>query len=289
MDQSFDVSEWVGEVHEDYAFFYRGGNVFFSKSSPFQKVEVVETRRLGRALLNDGFFMVSEKDEAHYHEMMVHVPMHIVPDAKRVLVIGGGDGGTAREVLRYPSVESVVMVEIDSLVIEASKLHLPQTAIAFDNPRLELIVGDGVEYLRKAQSASFDLILIDSTDPIGAAAPLFGEEFYRDVHRCLDPNGVVIAQGESPYHNQEMQLKLIETVSSFFAIRSYYNFSNMTYPGGLWSFLYASNSHSPLQLKAQAPEIDSQPMQYYSEAVHRAAFALPEFQRKALAQWIHLG
>lgn len=291
-NQPFDAREWIGEVHSDFAFFYRKQRSLFQQQSAYQRVEIVETKSLGKALLNDGYFMVSEKDEAHYHEMMVHVPLQLHARAESVLIIGGGDGGTAREVLGYPGIKSVVMVEIDAVVIEASRLHLPQTSRCLSDPRLKLIIGDGVEFLKTVASAQFDVILIDSTDPIGPAAPLFGPEFYQDVNRCLKADGIIVAQGESPYHNSLMQQKLLSIVAERFELRSFYNFTNLTYPGGLWSFLYASHSRPPLDFNQDGEDSRSHQMGemvYYSKEVHRAAFALPEFQRRALSEWIRLG
>src|SRR5690606_20146847 len=139
-------------------------------------IYVVDTELLGRMLLNDSLVMVTEKDEAIYHEMMAHVPLSVHPRPKRVLIIGGGDGGTAREVLRHDRVERCVMVEIDEAVVRACRSELTQTGRAFENPRLELIIGDGVEYANNCNE-QFDVILVDSTDPIGPATPLFGTDF----------------------------------------------------------------------------------------------------------------
>lgn len=255
----------------------------FTGRSDFQTVEVAETTHHGRVLLNDGAFMLSERDERIYHEMITFVPMTVHPAPRRVLVIGGGDGGTAREVLRHPGVEKCVMVEIDALVIEASRKYLPQTADALSDPRLDLIIDDGVKYMRESKE-TFDVILIDSTDPNGAAQPLFGPEFYSDVVARLAPDGVVAAQGESPFYEAEMQATLMKIANPLFKYVSMYNFTNMTYPGGLWSFLFASRGPHPLRdLKPTSLETF-----YYNEAVHRAAFSLPEFQRRALESWVKL-
>ncbi len=276
---------WIQEVYkEGLSFGFALKAKLFSGRSDFQRVEIAETSHHGRVLLNDGAFMLSERDERIYHEMLVHVPMSVHPEARRVLIIGGGDGGTAREVLRYKSVERIVMVEIDALVIEACRKFLPQTADAMGDSRLELRIEDGVAYMRDSHE-KFDVILIDSTDPSGAAQPLFGPEFYANVSARLNVGGIVCAQGESPFYEGEMQATLLKIAGPLFKYVGLYNFTNMTYPGGLWSFLWASNALHPLEDLREKPELD---MFYYNSSVHRAAFQLPEFQLKALKPWMKL-
>lgn len=257
----------------------------FSGKSDFQMVEIFDSTHHGKVLLNDGAFMLSERDERIYHEMMAHVPIAVNPNAKRVLIVGGGDGGTAREVLRHPHVEEVVMVEIDALVVEACRKFIPQTAGALNDKRLELVIDDGVEYMKNSNK-TFDIIMIDSTDPNGAATPLFGPKFYADVAKRLSPEGIVIAQGESVFYESEMQAKLLSIANPLFQYTTMFNFTNMTYPGGLWSFMWASRTlHPGKDFKGISSELE---MFYYNEAVHRAAFCLPEFQAKNLKPWIKL-
>lgn len=278
--------DWVGEVNsKGFALLYRIRSHLFSKKSPFQQVDVVDTDLLGKMLLNDSLVMVTEKDEHNYHEMMAHVPLCTHSDPRRVLVIGGGDGGTAREVLRHPSVEKCVMVEIDAAVVEACEKHIPQTAEVFKNPRLQLIIGDGVEFVKNS-TEEFDVILIDSTDPIGPATPLFGPEFYKNVHQRLKADGIVVAQGESPVYDFEMQETLMKLASELFAIRGFYNFNNQTYPGGIWSFMWASKTCHPLTdfKKDRMPT----PTRYYNSEIHKAAFALPQYQKERLASWLKI-
>ncbi len=279
------MSDWIEENYKEGLNFRLAKKAdLFSGQSDFQKVEVFESTHHGRVLLNDGCFMLSERDERIYHEMIVHPAFSVLPDLQNVLIIGGGDGGTAREVLRHPSVHRVVMVEIDSMVVEASKKWIPQTAGKLMDSRLELKIEDGVKYLNESRE-KFDLIIIDSTDPNGAAEPLFGKDFYADVARCLNSKGIVLAQGESVFYETETQKRLLEVASGFFETRSYYNFTNMTYPGGLWSFLWASNGCHPL--KDQRAILDLE-MYYYNSEIHKAAFALPEFQKQALSRWIQI-
>jgi len=223
---------------------------------------------------------------------MAHVPLMVHPNPKRVLVIGGGDGGTAREVLRHPQIEKCVMVEIDQLVVDACKEHIPQTASVFGHPKLELIIGDGVDYVaqyKKGRDQKFDVILVDSTDPVGPAQPLFGPEFYQNIYDCLADDGIVVSQGESPYYHQEMQRTLIKIIWEKFPVATLLNFHNMTYPGGLWSFSFGSKKYHP--------ERDFRPsglatikggFRYYNENVHRACFALPNFQLENVGQFLKI-
>lgn len=275
---------WIEEKHEvGYGMRYQVEKVLYSKKSEFQTVDIVETKGHGKMLLNDGLVMVSERDEFIYHDMITHVPLLIHPAPKNVLVIGGGDGGTAREVLRHNSVENCTMVEIDKLVCEACIEHIPQTAeVLKGHKKLNLIIGDGVKFVQETKE-KFDIIIVDSTDPIGPAAPLFGPEFYGNVKKCLAPNGIVVSQGESPFFNEDIQKSMLEVLSSAFENTYIYNFSNLTYPGGLWSFTFASNSLDPIaDFKQSRIDESGLEFKYYNEGIHEAAFKLPTFQRKNL-------
>jgi len=274
---------WVEEQFQDFlGLRIKVEKVLFSGKSEFQTVDVVETKGHGKMLLNDGLIMVTERDEFAYHDMISHVPLFVHPNPKNVLVIGGGDGGTAREVIRHKSVEKCVMVEIDGMVVDACKQHIPQTSCALDDPRIELIIGDGVQYVKEC-GKKFDVIIIDSTDPIGPAAPLFGPEFYADVNNCLDENGIVVSQGESSWYAMDIQKSLLEVLNGEFNNTFLYSFSNLTYPGGLWSFTFASNKLDPLKdFNPQRVSDSGLEFDYYNSELHTAAFALPNFVRKGL-------
>ena len=181
----------------------KAGKLLYSKQSEFQKVEVFETESsLGRVLTLDDLMMTTEGDEFHYHEMIAHVPMMHHPNPKTVLVIGGGDGGTVREVLKHDTVEKVVLCEIDGLVIEACKEYLPTISCELDNPKCEILVEDAIEYIKNKENM-FDIVLIDSTDPMGPGEGLFTEEFYTNVKNSLKEGGIIAAQSESPFVNKE--------------------------------------------------------------------------------------
>lgn len=277
----------VEESHRNhFGIRYSIKETLFSQKSEFQQVDVVETLGHGKMLFNDGLAMVSERDEFVYHDMIAHVPLFVHPNPKQVLVIGGGDGGTLREVLRHKSVERCVMVEIDKVVVDACKEFIPVTSSELNSPRAELRIDDGVKYVADCQD-KFDVILIDSTDPIGPATPLFGEEFYQNVHKILNADGIVVSQGESPFFDNEWQSKLLTIKRKFFSKTNIYNFSNLTYPGGLWSFTFASNRFSPLaDFNAERVAASGLEFQYYNAGIHRAAFALPQFQRNNLGDLI---
>jgi spermidine synthase len=246
-------------------------------------VVVVETAGLGRMLLNDGSVMISERDEFVYHEMIAHVALFVHPDPRRVLIVGGGDGGTAREVLRHPSVSHCRVVEIDAAVVEACKRHIPQTARALDDPRVEVLIEDGLAHVA-GTTERYDLVIVDSCDAEGPSEPLFDSGFYANVRRVLNEDGIVVAHAHSPFYNAEEQAALLRMLSESFRRVRIYNYSNLTYPGGLWSFSYAArNDRCPIRdFDPNRVEKSGLDFQYYGADVHRAAFVLPAFQNKQL-------
>lgn len=266
---------------------FRAHAYLFQGQSKFQRVEIADTIDYGRMLLNDGLVMCSERDEFIYHEMITQPALFTHGNARSVLVIGGGDGGTVREIVRHKSVESCLLVEIDAMVVEASLQFLPGMSSELrGNPKVEVLIEDGVRFARETKRR-FDLIIVDSTDPIGPATPLFGAEFYADLKRILLPGGIIVAQAESPFFAGEMQKKLMEIQTRIFKQARIYNFSNLTYPGGLWSFTWASDTLCPLQdFKPQAITDSGLQFRYYNADVHRAGFSLPEFQRQNLREFL---
>lgn len=254
----------------------------FKGKSPFQTVEVVETKGHGKLLLIDGMTMVSERDEFVYHEMIAHVPMFLHPRPRRVLVIGGGDGGTVREVLRHKTVERCVLVEIDALVVSASKKFLPLTAGRLSDRRAVVRIEDGVKFVRET-SERFDVVIVDSTEPFGPAKELFGTAFYKDVKRVLTEDGIVVSQAGSPFYEIGTIKNLDRILKPIFPVVDAYLFNNLTYPGGLWAFTFASKGLRPVRgFRPQRVKAAKLPLKWYNADVHAAAFALPEFLRKAL-------
>jgi spermidine synthase len=277
---------WFTERSENLAQSFRHtGQPLYREQSPYQLVEVYDTYAWGKTLTLDRMVMTTEKDEFIYHEMIAHVGMFSHPNPRRVLVIGGGDGGAVRELLRHDSAEEVVMVEIDDKVIEASKAHLPEIAAAFDHPRLNLLVGDGIAYVEEAPDASFDLVLVDSTDPVGPGEGLFTEAFYRDVHRILRPGGIMITQSESPHYAPELFREIYACYRSVFGAGNVHCYLAHipTYPSGMWSFSWSVKGEGHPHQGIDTARIDAfcreHRLKYYNSELHRAAFALPTFTR----------
>jgi len=275
---------WFTEKGHNIALSLRHtGDLLYRKRSPYQRVEVYETFAYGRMLTIDGLVMCTEKDEYVYHEMVSHVPMLTHPNPKRVLVIGGGDGGTVREILRHESVEEVVMVEIDGAVVEACRAFLPTIASEFDNPKLDLRIEDGVKYVMESPDKSFDIVIVDSSDPVGPNEGLFTEEFYRNAHRILTDDGVMVTQSESPRMNVRTFQELFQLYKHIFGKNSVHCYLAFipTYTSGMWSFSYSTKgSAHPLSKldSARADEFTKKhQLKYYNSGVHKGAFALPNF------------
>jgi len=254
----------------------------YQGQSEFQSVDVVETREFGRALALEGAWMTSERDEAHYHEMIVHPALTSAQQLSRVLVIGGGDGGTIREVLRYPEVKHVTLVELDKLVVDVSKEHLSSFGVPWDDARLDVKFADGIGYLQNYSGTPYDVILIDGSDPVGPAEGLYESPFYESAKRCLIPGGIVVSQTESPIAMSNDFARIVKTLRASFQRAEPYFVPIPLYPSGMWSFTFASDRVDPLAFdEARATRIEGG-SRYYNRAIHRAAFAQPNFVRKLL-------
>jgi spermidine synthase len=282
------VSAKARWIDEEYQGIVRTGfrlkRRVFKGKSPFQTVEVVETKGHGKLLLIDGMTMVSERDEFVYHEMIAHVPLFVHPRPRRVLVIGGGDGGSVREVLRHRSVERCVLAEIDPLVVEASRRFLPLTAAKLSDRRCEVKIGDGVAFVRET-AERFDVVIVDSTEPFGPAKALFGPAFYKDVRRVLTDDGIVVSQAGSPFYEIATIKNLARLLKPVFPVSDAYLFNNLTYPGGLWAFTYASKGLRPVKdFRPARVKAARLPLRWYNADVHAGAFALPQFLKKALGR-----
>lgn len=251
----------------------------YSATSEFQQVDIFEADDFGRVLTLDGLMMVNEKDEFIYHDMIVHVPMATNPNVKKVLVIGGGDGGTVRELTRYPHIESIEMVEIDQLVTDSCREFIPLTAGKLDDPRVKLYFEDGIEYIKHKKN-EYDLILVDSTDPIGPGEGLFTVEFYTNCFEALTENGILVNQNESPYFEKFSHefRRAYDKIKNVFPVCKVYQFHMPTYPSGHWLFGYASKGIDPVN----NPQVDEWnkyglKTKYYNTEIHRGAFMLPTY------------
>ena len=282
-DKSATIDLWVEERHRNYyGTRFRCKKVLFSGKSKYQYIDVVETAGHGRMLFNDGIVMFSEKDEFVYHEMMAHIPLFIYPQPKKVLIIGGGDGGVAREVLRHESVVQCVLVEIDEMVVEVSKRYFPKISCSFTDSRLQVNIQDGLQFVKNTEQ-KFDIVLVDSTDPLGPAKPLFSEQFYKDVSVILAEDGLLVVQAESPFFEVETQKFILQSLQSVFPLVSLYNYSNTVYPGGLWSFAFASKKYHPIKdFEKERVKKAKWDLLYYNEDIHLAAFSQPEFIKRQL-------
>ncbi|HQA07886.1 MAG TPA: polyamine aminopropyltransferase [Syntrophomonadaceae bacterium] len=271
---------WIYESHTPgYEVRWRITNILHQETTPYQKLAVVETTEWGKALILDGALQISERDEFIYHEMIAHVPMLSHPQPNRVLIIGGGDGGTLREVARHPELQSVDMVEIDERVIEASKRFFPQVASSFTDKRLNLYIADGIEFAR-GNHGPYDVIIVDSSDPVGPAEPLFTVDFYRDLYNLMDEDGMVVVQSESPLFFADYFKNVYSNLKSVFQLVQVYTATIPTYVSGPWSFTVGSKKHRADGI-AEGRSIPG-PMKYYNSSIHKAAFALPEYIRQML-------
>lgn len=254
----------------------------YSETSPYQSIEIVLTPDFGKVMLLDGVLMLTQADEFVYHEMLAHPTLFSHPDPKKVLIIGGGDCGTLTRVLSHPEVELAVQVEIDEMVTRVAREHFPGLTKAADDPRAELLFMDGIAYMRE-HKAEFDVILVDSTDPVGPAAGLFRKEFFADCHAALREGGILCIQSESPYipDLQPVIRSAHHDLAGLFSMVKPYLASIQTYQAGLWMFQMAYKNR-PTSFGVIPARPLTMPSSYYNEAVHMACFVLPEFVKELL-------
>lgn len=244
------------------------------EKTEFQHIAVIDTLQFGRMLILDGMVQTTVKDEFVYHEMITHVPLNTHPKPENVLVIGGGDGGAIREIIKHPSVGQATLVEIDRRVVEVSRQYLPEISCGLDHPKVNVIYADGIEHIRK-NPASYDVIIVDSTEPVGPAVELFSADFYRSVYRALKEDGLFVAQTESPFFNAGLIKNCYRRIAEVFPICKLYLANVPTYPSGLWSFTVGSKRYDPENIDPSA--VPGYPVKYYTPRLHRAAFKLPGF------------
>lgn len=264
------------------------GDVLFNETTSFQQVRVFDTLAYGKMLAINNMVMCTERDEFHYHEMIVHPVAQLSKKLKNVLVIGGGDGGTIRELFKYSSIEKVTMVEIDEAVINASKKYLNTMNVEFSNPKLNLIVGDGIEHVRNAPADTYDLVIVDGSDPVGPAEGLFTKAFYADCARVLTADGMLVTQGESPMFHTNTFVELNHCLKDIFGIQKVHTmlFHATTYPSGMWSLMMASkkqiNPKTDIDMQKTSTFVKQKNLKYYNEELHAAAFCLPNFVKNLL-------
>jgi spermidine synthase len=273
------VSLWFYENQTPHLeFCTRVKKTLHTETTQFQELKVLDTYEFGRVLVLDGAIQTSVQDEFIYHEMLTHVPLYTHPNPQRVLVIGGGDGGTIREVLKHDEVKEAHLVEIDRRVVETAQEYLPEISGQLAARPVEIFFEDGLKFIQKCRE-EYDVILVDSPDQVGPAVELFSGEFYRDIHKALKPDGLFVAQTESPFFNQDLIHRVFNDVKDIFPVARLYLTSIPTYPGGAWTFTLGSKEHHPLSFSKQDTAIATR---YYTPRLHRAAFVLPRFLEEIL-------
>ncbi|NLG53671.1 MAG: polyamine aminopropyltransferase [Clostridiales bacterium] len=275
---------WYTEEHTpDVRFSIRVDKHIYSEQTKFQRIDFFDSKEFGRFLTLDGLMMVTEKDEFIYHDMIAHVPMATNPDIENILVIGAGDGGTVREITRYNTVKKVDMVEIDEQVVVTCRRFLPQTASSFDDPRVSLYFEDGLKFVR-SKNDEYDLIIVDSTDPIGPGEGLFTREFYGNCYKALKKNGILVNQHESPYYydNAENMKRTHKRIRELFPICRVYQAHIPTYPSGHWLFGFASKTFDPLSFDAARWNSLGLKTKYYNTDIHIGSFCLPTYVTEML-------
>ncbi len=254
------------------------------EQTAFQKIEVYATEGFGNLMVIDGIIMLTARDNYLYHEMLAHPVLFTHPNPKRVLIIGGGDCGTLREVLRHAQLEKVQQVDIDEGVTRASQLYFPELCENNGDPRAELHFADGIKWVKEAQPGSYDVIIVDSTDPIGPAVGLFSEPFFTDCHRALAANGIIVQQSESPLLHMQILTDMHKAMrgGGFVDVQTLH-FPQPVYPSGWWSCTMACKDGRFDGFREQASDAKSFATRYYSTAVHKGALALPPFMLQAFA------
>jgi len=277
---------WFTEVfdQEGSAFSLKVKAKIDSAQSEFQTIDIYDTETFGKLMVIDGCTMVSTRENFVYHEMMSHVALFTHPAPKRVAIIGGGDCGTLREVLKHPGVEQATQIDIDELVTRMSEKYFPELCESNDDPRANILFADGIQWVKDCEPESLDIIIIDSTDPVGPAEGLFAVDFYKDCFKALAPNGIVVQQSESPlFHTNSIIKKIHEDMAEAGASSSHtMPFPQVIYPSGWWSCTLASKGGDATSFRIEDAASKSFRTEYYNAEIHAAGLALPEFMRRAL-------
>ena len=276
---------WYTDEHtEDVRFSMKATAQVASKKSAVQQIDILDTTAYGRVLVLDGELMITEKDEFIYHEMITHVPMAVNPNVKNVLVIGGGDGGTVRELTKYKTIESIDLVEVDKDVVLLAKKFLPFTSCKLKDKRVDVWFEEGLRYVR-GKKEEYDLIIVDCSDPYGPAEGLFTREFYGTCFKALREDGILINQHESPFYaaHQTSVKNAHAHIAVEFPVSTVYQCHIPSYPSGHWLFGFASKKYHPIgDLDEARWNKLGIKTRYYNTELHRGAFALPNYVRELL-------
>lgn len=276
---------WFTELHEGASGnIFRVERVLESVDSKFQRIDVLQTAGLGKALCLYGSLMVADGDHNAYNEMLAHVALFTHPDPREVLIIGGGDCGCLTNVLKHPEVKQATMCELDSKVVEVSQRHFPKLTRGLKDPRAKVIFRDGKKFLENSRK-KYDVILLDLSDPIGPAADLFQKSFHQCIYDHLKDDGILVAQSESPFFNQETVRGMYSNLNDIFPIVKMYLCHMIIYPSALWSFAFCSKRYRPLDdfdHKRYARLQKKMKNEYYNDDIHFGAFALPQYVRNLI-------
>ncbi len=276
---------WFSENHsKDVKFSIRVDKQLYSGQSDFQRIDVFDSPEFGRFLTLDGYMMLTEKDEFIYHEMITHPAMAVHPYVRDVLVIGAGDGGVIRELVRYDDIETIDMVEIDPMVVEVCREYLPKTACGLDDPRVHIYYEDGLKFIRR-RTDCYDLIIVDSTDPFGPGEGLFTREFYGNCSKALREDGIMVNQHESPFYDEDAVAcqRAHKRIVESFPIAKVYQAHIPTYPSGHWLFGFASKKYHPLRdLNEKRWNDRGLHCWYYTTTLHKGAFYIPAYVEELL-------
>lgn len=266
---------WLKEMQlENTAMTYKVKETLVRKKTKYQDLAIIDTVDFGRMLVLDGIVQTTVRDEFVYHEMITHIPLFSHPEPEKVLVIGGGDGGAIREILKHPSVQKAVLCEIDEDVITECKKYLPEISCALGDPKCEIFIGDGIKYVKEHKN-EFDVIIVDSTDPFSIAEGLFGGNFYKDIYEALTEDGMFIAQTETPFFLPEVVKKVVNDAKKIYPVTKLFMAGIPTYPGGYWSFTIGSKKYDPSRVDTSGIKLEG--CRYYTPELHKACFVLPQY------------
>jgi len=277
LDKNWYTEEWAGQGS---AISLKIKSKVHDEQSTYQRIEIYETETFGTLMTLDGLVMVTDRDNFVYHEMMSHPALFTHTDPQRVLVIGGGDCGTLHEVLKHKTVTLAEQVELDERVTRVSEKFFPELCESNNDPRARLHFADGIKWVADAKPETYDVIIIDSTDPVGPAAGLFSEAFYKNCFQALRPNGIVVGQSESPLFHAELILSVQKSfkAAGFHDVATLF-FPQCTYPSGWWSATMAGKDMALANFRAQDAATKTFATRYYNRDIHAAALASPEFLR----------
>lgn len=277
--------QWFTEAHQGSAVSFRVTQKLEEKQSPFQKVEMYETTDFGNLMVIDGVMMLTSRENFFYHEMISHPALFTHQNPEHVVIIGGGDCGTLREVLKHPTIKQVTQIDIDEVVTEMALKYYPELCASNDDPRAKLLFIDGIQYMKDATPNSLDVVIVDSTDPTGPGEGLFNHAFYASCLAALKPGGILVQQSESPLLTLDIMCQMRDAMAEVgFADVKTLTFPQMVYPSGYWTCTLARKAETIGEFRRNDVEQAPFSTEYYNAEIHQAAFALPNFMKRAFAK-----